>query len=197
MFVDTNIFIFVYFSTINRDVLKVRHYQRHYAYLRLHDYELYTNYDVITEIVGVLMHHGYDQYRSTVSYSKYYDFKDFRDGIEGQSLLSATCDTIQSKILDHISILDKVFDINDIRRFVVPDNLDCTDKAIISICKQYDVILFTDDRDFRHTSIPLLTRNSTILSTAAPVIPPVSVNHQMNPSANANTQVNPQVNSLL
>jgi hypothetical protein len=144
-----------------------------------------------------MMHDGYDHYRSTISYSRYREFKDFRDGIEGQRLSGLVCDIIHRDILSHVSILDKVFDINDIRRFIVPDNLDCTDKAIISICKQYDVILFTDDRDFRHTSIPLLTRNSTILSTAAPVLPPVSANHQMNSSASVNSQMNFQVNTSL
>jgi predicted nucleic acid-binding protein len=185
VFVDTNIFIFMFFQRLKRAVSpgSLRHagyYQRHYEYMCSRGYVLHTNYDVITEIVGVMMHDGYDHYRSTISYSRYREFKDFRDGIEGQRLSGLVCDIIHRDILSHVSILDKVFSIDDIRRFVVPDNLDCTDKAILSICKQYDVILFTDDRDFRHTSIPLLTRNSTILSTAAPVIPPVSVNPQVN-----------------
>jgi predicted nucleic acid-binding protein len=176
LFVDTNIFIFVFFQSLKRNISpssfrQSHHYYRHYGYLHDHGYVLHTNYDVITEIVGVMMHDGYDHYRSTISYSRYREFKDFRDGVEGQRLSGLVCDIIHRDILSHVSILDKVFDINDIRRFIVPDNLDCTDKAILSICKAYDVILFTDDRDFRHTSIPLLTRNSTILSTAAPVVP--------------------------
>lgn len=202
VFVDTNIFIFMFFQRLKRVVSPgslrhAGHYQRHYEYMCSRGYVLHTNYDVITEIVGVMMHDGYDHYRSTISYSRYREFKDFRDGIEGQRLSGLVCDIIHRDILSHVSILDKVFSIDDIRRFVVPDNLDCTDKAIISICKQYDVILFTDDRDFRHTSIPLLTRNSTILSTAAPVILPAGATPQMNPSASANTQVNFQVNTSL
>lgn len=202
LFVDTNIFIFAFFQELRKNNFPssshyANHYRRHYLYMLDHGYVLHTNYDVITEIVGVLMHHGYEDYCVRVSYSRYGDFKDFRDGLEGQRLLVQVCDIIHRDILSHVGILDKVFSIDDIRRFVVPDNLDCTDKAILSICKQYDVILFTDDRDFRHTSIPLLTRNSTILSTVPPVLPPVSVNHQKNPSASVHSQMNPQVNSLL
>jgi predicted nucleic acid-binding protein len=203
MFVDTNIFIFAFFQVLKEVPIGsssfryATHYQRHYRYLQAHGYVLHTNYDVITEIIGVMMHDGYDRYRSRVSYSRYREFKDFRDGIEGHRLQIQICDIIHSEILSHVGILDKVFDINDIRRFIVPDNLDCTDKAILSICKQYDVILFTDDRDFRHTSIPLLTRNSTILSTAAPVLLPAGANHQMNPSASVNFQMNFQVNTSL
>jgi predicted nucleic acid-binding protein len=163
LFVDTNVFIFVFFVAWYKENDYTQSYVDAYEYLRGKGYHFYSNYDVITEVINVIMNKAWRQARYDRLFV-YEEFKLYRDSEEGQRILNLTLNKVQKDILTHIDIMDKTFSLQDIKDMVVNDGLDPTDKAIHAVCKKYAVTLFADDKDFRFTQLDILTRNRLILA---------------------------------
>jgi predicted nucleic acid-binding protein len=163
LFVDTNVFMFVFFAEWGIQNDYTMSYMDAYEYLRSKGYRFYSNYDVITEVINVVMNKAWRnaKYKHPFLYE---DFKLYRDSEEGQRIFNMTLERVQTQILTHIDIMDKTFSLQDIKDMVVNDGLDPTDKAIHAVCKKYAVTLFADDKDFRFTQLDILTRNRLILA---------------------------------
>jgi predicted nucleic acid-binding protein len=162
LFTDTNIFILVFWR-INLLNPRMSYYRADYEDLLEMGFKFYANFDVIAEVINTVMHYEWDNAKGFQP-TLLKDFKVFRDTTQGQKLLDATYEKVEKKILNHVEILDRTFDINDIRNMIVNDGLDCTDKMINKICTAYNVPLLTDDKDFRYTKLDILTRNKMIIN---------------------------------
>jgi len=44
------------------------------------------------------------------------------------------------------------------------DELDFVDKATVDLCKEYNLVLLTNDKDFKNAGLDILTGNPSILN---------------------------------
>ena len=70
---------------------------------------------------------------------------------------------VNKENINRFEIVSKEFNKSDIKSFLKADYLDFSDKAIISIYKDNDFILFTNDKDFSNSELDILTSNSNII----------------------------------
>lgn len=60
------------------------------------------------------------------------------------------------KLQDVVQLAGKDF-------FVDANELDFVDKAIVSLCKENNLVLLTNDKDFKNADLDILTANTSIL----------------------------------
>lgn len=61
------------------------------------------------------------------------------------------------------ALIDKTFSKKEIEDFLDVQDIDINDKAIVNICKENDMILFTNDRDFKNSNVAILSNNPRVL----------------------------------
>ncbi len=103
-----------------------------------------------------LKSHGYTE--------KDQSYKDYRDTEDGRETLRDIYITVKEDILNRCTVIGKSFGIHDITDFLVVDELDFVDKAIVALCKENDLVLLTNDSDFKHSGLDILTGNPHILT---------------------------------
>lgn len=145
LFADTNIFIFAFWKIKNHNP-QARYYRADYVALGDEGFQFYTNFDVIAEVVNLVMHYEWDNAKGFQP-TLLKDFKVFRDSTQGQRLIEQIYKKVETCILNHVEILDRTFSLQDIKDMIVNDGLDCTDKMINKICMEHNVTLITDDKD--------------------------------------------------
>ncbi len=91
-------------------------------------------------------------------------FKDFRNSQDGKDVISDIFLIVQNDILSSFKIVGKSFNKSDIEGFLVVDQLDFVDKATVSICSENNMVLLTNDRDFKNSGLDILTGNPHILN---------------------------------
>ena len=84
--------------------------------------------------------------------------KDFRNSREGKNTLNDIYTKVKT-ILNHLQVVGKAFQGDDLEHFLQLDELDFVDKAIKSICHEHNMVLFTNDIDFKNSGIDVLTAN--------------------------------------
>jgi hypothetical protein len=117
------------------------------------DIPLCTNFAIISEYINRSMR--LSQRKAGYSDAEY---KLFRDSALGHAALSRIHRTVD-RILREVMIVECPGDNAGISRLLVIDRLDFVDRSIVAICGDRSYILFTDDGDFRDSSIEVLTNN--------------------------------------
>ena len=84
--------------------------------------------------------------------------KDFRNSREGKNTLNDIYTKVKT-ILNHLQVVGKAFQGDDLEHFLQLDELDFVDKAIKSICQENNMVLFTNYIDFKNSGIDVLTAN--------------------------------------
>jgi hypothetical protein len=115
---------------------------------------LRTNFAVISEYINRSLR----SYHRRSSYADL-DYKFFRDSGYGHACLQKIHDTLNADILSEVLIVECPGDNAGISRLLVIDRLDFVDRSIVAICGDRSYVLFTDDGDFRDSSIEVLTNN--------------------------------------
>lgn len=87
-------------------------------------------------------------------------FKKFRDSSEGQKAQEEIYSFVKSTILKHFEVIDIEITKDKLESILILDTLDFTDKVLSLACKERDLMLFTDDKDFYSANIEILTANS-------------------------------------
>lgn len=90
------------------------------------------------------------------------NFKSFRNSSEGLSVQKDIFDMIEDKILKYFQVIDKQLTTTDIKNMLIVDRLDFNDKIILDVCKARNMILLTNDADFKDTDIDILSANPKI-----------------------------------
>jgi hypothetical protein len=116
-------------------------------------YELRTNFAIISEYINRSMR----SYHRNSDYADL-DYKIFRDSVVGHAALSRIHQAVD-RILKEILIVECPSDNAGIARLLVIDRLDFVDRSIVAICGDHSYVLFTDDGDFRDSSIEVFTNS--------------------------------------
>jgi len=90
---------------------------------------------------------------------KYIDAKEFKNTAEGQETLSEIFTIVKLTIFGRFDVAAKRFFKPDIEKMLIAEKLDFTDKAILTICKENNYVLLTNDADFKLSDIDILSAN--------------------------------------
>ena len=156
IFFDANVLIYLFWPT--GSYYYELNYARAFNGLLRQGNGLYVDFTIISEIVNRVLR---DELKRLQPGMK---LKDFRDSPEGQQVLSDIYLIIKSNILSNFNIIGKAFSKNDVENFLVVDNMDFVDKATQQICKENDLVLLTNDKDFKNADLDILTGNPSILN---------------------------------
>lgn len=158
IFVDANVLIYIFWSSkgtrskiytsVLQDIIKQKN-------------TMYIDFNIVSEVVNRVFKTEYDNHMKENGYLR---LKEYRTMQEGKDTLSNIYMIFKKQILTQIEIIGKSFSRADIENFLVVESLDFNDKAIVSICKENNLVLLTNDYDFKGTDIDILTSNPAILS---------------------------------
>jgi predicted nucleic acid-binding protein len=156
VFVDANVLIYLFWPT--GDFSYETNYARVFNNLRRQGNSLYVDFLVISEVINRVLR---DEHKKLNPNQK---FKEFRNSKEGINLNSDIFLIVRDNILKHFKVIGKSFNKSDIDSFLLVDQIDFVDKAIVSICSENNLVLLTNDRDFKNSGLDILTGNPHILN---------------------------------
>lgn len=82
-------------------------------------------------------------------------YKNFRNSEEG-SEIEKDITNIVKLLLAKFSLVMVDFDKNFVAKILDNETIDLCDKALVEICKQENMILFTNDKDFKNKNLNIL-----------------------------------------
>jgi predicted nucleic acid-binding protein len=156
IFVDANVLIYLFWATGQHSFES--NYARVFRNLLRQGNKLYVDFLVISEVVNRVLRIEHQKLNSNQK------FKEFRNSQEGKDVISDIYLIVQNDILSSFKIIGKSFDKIDIEGFLIVDQLDFVDKATVSVCTENNLVLLTNDRDFKNSGLDILTGNPHILN---------------------------------
>lgn len=161
IFIDSNVLIYLFWPTGEHTFEEK--YASTFNQLRKQGNDLYVDFLVISEIINRALRIEYSKFllKNNLGVNQC-SFKNFRDSEDGRYALDDIF-TVVKGILKHLSVAGKTFSKKEIEDCLCTDNLDFVDKAIVSLCKEKDFILFTNDKDFKYVDLEILTGNPKLL----------------------------------
>lgn len=163
IFVDANVLIYLFWPTGSK---KSEEFEKNYAtvfnILMKQNNKLYISFLVVSEIINVVSRLEHKKYNESNNCS--INYKVFRDSQNGKDVLDDIYTIVKDDILTRFEVVDKEFNKEEIERFLVVEDIDINDKAILEVCKENNMILLTNDSDFKNSKIDLLTCNNKLLS---------------------------------
>lgn len=159
IFFDANIILYLYWATGNRRW--TNKYSTLYNLLLKQGNSMYINFLVISEVVNRAIRIEHEKYQS--SQNTKIDYKMYRDSDAGVEALEDIYLLLEDDILSHFNIVDDGYNKSDIIGFLNVDSLDFGDKAIEKTCSNREMVLLTNDADFRDSKIDILSVNYKLL----------------------------------
>lgn len=152
IFVDTNVLIYLFWPTGQYSLESG--YAEVFKNLLKQNNILYVDFLVISEFINRVLRNEYKKKQNSKK-----SFKEYRNSQDGKVLINDVYLIVQKYILRDFKIIGKCFTQTDIEKFLEDGNLDVIDKAIVSICLENNLVLLTNDKDFKNSGIPILTDN--------------------------------------
>ncbi len=156
IFVDANVLIYLFWPTGQHSFEK--RYARTFQKLLKQENKLFVDFLVISEVINRVVRIEYKKLNPDQK------FKDFRNSQKGKNVLEDISIIVKYNILNRFNVIEKSFDKQNIEHFLIVDELDFVDKAIVSICVENNLVLLTNDRDFKNSGLDILTGNPHILT---------------------------------
>ena len=153
IFVDANVLIYLFWSTGSR---WERDYAKVFKDLHKQGNALFVDFLVISEFINTVLRLEWKNLQPASN------FKDFRDSEDGRNTASDIFMIIKNDILGRFDIVGKTFNKHEIESLLQVDSLDFVDKSIVAICKENDLVLLTNDKDFNDADLDILTGNPNI-----------------------------------
>lgn len=156
IFFDANILIYLFWSTgsMRWETL----YGEAFGKIIPQGNECIVNFTVLSEFVNRTHRIEYERFLGRTRNSKKdYPYKKFRNSDDGKTSLSDIYLILKESVLSDFSVMDKSFTKSDLEKFLTVDSLDFGDKPILEICKENNLVLFTNDSDFNGFDIEILT----------------------------------------
>ncbi|WP_420846990.1 type II toxin-antitoxin system VapC family toxin [Methanolapillus africanus] len=159
IFIDTNIFLSVYFPKNNyfSDIC-----ERDYNKFLKNKTKLYTDFTVISELFNRTLKISWKNYclknhlnQNQFSYKKYRETNDFSTSID------EVCQNV-CQILSNVNLVNFEYDSNDLSLKISKNKfntIDFNDFHIMNVCQKYDLCLWTNDIDFKDKNIKIFTEN--------------------------------------
>lgn len=162
VFFDANVLIYIFWATGLKKYEEL--YSSAFNILLKKDVEICVDFQVISEIVNRTHRIEYNNYCKANNINKdKYNYKKYRNSPNGKESLNDIYTTIECEILMNFTVLENNISHQVIKNFLVVDNLDFVDKAILQCCKKYDCVLLTNDSDYKDSDIDILTSHYSIL----------------------------------
>ncbi len=157
VFLDTNILIYLFWPT--GDSRWENEYAKFLGACIKRKIPLAVDFLVVSEAANRMLRLEFGKARSSAAPGEGpLDFKAFRDSPGGRQLQSDIFGVLSSR-LGHFKVVGKAFSASDIAGFLTVDRLDLVDKAIVSVCRELDLVLATNDLDFAGTDIDIVSAN--------------------------------------
>jgi len=156
VFLDANVLIYLFWPTGQH--LFEENYARAIRNLLKQGNDLFVDFLMISEVVNRIVRIEHKKINPTQR------FKDFRNSQEGKDALTDIYIIVENEILKRFNIIGKTFDKRDIEKCLLVDELDFVDKATVALCIENDLVLLTNDKDFKNTDLDILTCNRVILN---------------------------------
>ncbi len=162
IFFDANVLLYIFWPT--GQYSWEQRYSAIFGQLIKQNNELVTDFIVLSETLNRVVRIEHQKHINERGL-KITDckFKEFRDSKAGKEALHDIYNIIKTKVLTNFSIRGKNFQKTDIETFLSVDSLDFSDKAILSLCKENNCVLLTNDKDFTESDIEILTSNPALL----------------------------------
>lgn len=163
VFFDANVLIYLFWPTGGRNI--ENSYSSVFSKLLKQENKLYIDFLVVSEIINRTHRIEYTKYlQNNDLVAQQCPYKQFRDYHEGKSALEDIYLIVQTYILNYFEVIGIVYTKENIEDYLHIENLDFIDKAILTLCKENDCILCTNDKDYRNVDIDILTTNRSILN---------------------------------
>ena len=146
VFFDANVLIYLFWPT------GTKYYEENYA-------KAFNSLRKSGEVVNRVLRIEYKRYEDN-----YQKLKHFRNSDDGEEVLNDIYSLLEEVILPQFEITDRIFTKSEINDFLTYDDLDFNDKAIAEICRSEDLILLTNDSDFKDTDIEILSGHPTFFN---------------------------------
>ena len=160
VFFDANVILYVYWTTGNRSWMG--QYSTLFNRLLKQGNKMYINFPVISEVVNRAIRIEHEKYQK--SQSKAIRYKDYRNSDAGVEALEDIYTILEHDVLKHFDVVSDGYDKLDIESFLVVDHLDFGDKAIEKTCSDRDMVLLTNDVDFKNSKVDILSVNRKLIS---------------------------------
>ena len=159
VFFDTNVLIYLFgdvppteknwYSSLFKKLLAQRN-------------PLYIDIIVISEFINVWLSRKYQNAIDNRQFTG--TRKDFRDTDDGQQAMEDSCNEVKT-ILDQFQLTSQNWSKQNIIELLMVNNSDFNDKLITKICRNNNLILLTNDVDFAHVPIDILTTKKELLNS--------------------------------
>jgi predicted nucleic acid-binding protein len=123
---------------------------------------LVLNFNVFAEVINRVAKKEWiiwQDWRLLRGYKHHNEPKDFRDSREGIKIMDEVNKTLINSVLPYVAIAGKIFNTQELAKLLKYDGLDFNDKEIVTICKEKNFAVVTDDFDFYDRNVPVLTCN--------------------------------------
>jgi len=156
IFVDANVLIYLFWPTGQYQY--EQNYARVFRNLLRQGNNLFIDFLVISEVINRVVRIEHQKINGNQK------FKDFRNSEEGKDVLNDIYVIVKNDILTRFNIIGKAFSKQDIEDSLIVDELDFVDKATVALCKENNLVILTNDRDFKNVGLDILTGNPYILN---------------------------------
>jgi predicted nucleic acid-binding protein len=157
IFFDANILIYLFWPTGCCAKLE-QEYSNAFGKLKKQGNELFVDFCVISEIINRCLRISYAPFKKSMDFKSY---RNSRLGIDARRDIYVIAKDI---ILKQFNVIGKNFTKRDLESFCTLENTDFVDNAILSLCKDNNFVLMTNDFDFNNKGIEILTSNPKLLS---------------------------------
>lgn len=158
VFFDANILIYLFGNGTPTTSNWENQYATLYTKLSNQNNRFIVDYIVISEFVNRVIKLEYKNYLITNSLSEQaYSYKTYRNSSDGQQALADIYLTVKDDILSYFEVVEQSYSKTDLISMSCVDQLDFSDKAIIKICENNAYILLTNDQDYTHTTVDILS----------------------------------------
>lgn len=176
LFLDTNVWLFLNCPTNQQkkeDEIKVNKYSSAFVRALEAKSSIYINIPVISEFINAYARRRWKERmakktrESKETNEKNFPFKRFRESERFKETGKDIKDSVHKRVLAHCSLINDRLEESDVIQLVdeyAQGKIDFTDQIILKTCKDENLKLITDDRDFAGQGIPLLTANQRLLN---------------------------------
>lgn len=167
IFLDTNIWIYLFGSFSNSQDFIVKKYSWAFKYLVQSNNKLYTDVTVLSEFINRYQRHKFGIYKVNNNKRSTFDFKkDYKKTSDFKEHLQLVSSIVKNKILKWASAADPNYENKDIEELInnFEDRaIDFNDLHIEKLCKMKKLILLTHDGDYADSSIDIISGNPKLL----------------------------------
>ena len=156
VFFDANVVMYLFWPVLSEGNWSDK-YASIFGKLLANKNPLAVNSFILSEVINLVLRLEYNGYENAYS-----GFKIFRDSSDGRKVQEDIFDILKDKVLNYFSVTDKQMTAADIKNMLAVDNLDFNDKIIVDVCKEYNMVLLTNDADFAAAGIDILSANKRL-----------------------------------